>query len=231
MVKKVHSLIDALSRNTEVKYLIEKENNRHSNAIQVLEEEYNELASFIVNAKSTDNLAEVVGESYIDHTLANNTTTMTRLAREFKRVIDTGELPKLIENDQDISYWYDSGFREGNIRHMKRGMGESNAVPLGSIRLSDDLYTYKEKLTDSVLLALLAYADKINYDVGNLDEGTVKKGDQVKSKGSGKTYDVIESIEGHFEIVKTYIPNTRVPDKTTWLNNWLMQFYTVEKQG
>lgn len=231
MTTKAHTLLEALTRNKEVDKLIQEENRRHTAEITPLEKEKVELDEFIKKAKEPGNLKTVVGESHIKAADANNTRVMTKIVKEAKHVIDSGDFPKLLENNQDISYWYNSGFKDGRIRHMERGMGESNAYPLGVIRFSDDLYNGDTKLTDDIILALLSYLDKLEYDLAHLDEGLLDSDSIIKSKKSGKEYPVVKNVDGGYDCVKSFIPYTDVPDDTTKLNNWLIKAYTIKEKG
>ena len=171
-----------------------------------------------------NNIVATQGSTYIKYADANNSYIMEILVDFTLRMIDKGELRNLIDNNQNVSYWYNSGFESGHARVITNGYGEDNASNRGTIALSTDLYNHTIELTDEIILSIRNYLASIKEDLNTL---TLNGAIEATSKTSGKTYRIFKYADGTATLIKSYILNTSVPDKETKLNNWLLKFYDL----
>lgn len=77
----------------------------------------------------------------------------------FKKIIEDGEVQELIDNGQNVSYWYNGGFRDGHARIIYNGYGEDHAIDWNGVYFTQEVREEKTQLTDEMILSLMAWVD------------------------------------------------------------------------
>lgn len=64
-----------------------------------------------------------------------------------------------MSDHENVSFWYNSGFRSGHARRITNNYGENNASERAIIRFASVLYDNPELLTDTVIKDILLFID------------------------------------------------------------------------
>lgn len=93
------------------------------------------------------------------------TATLVTLEK-FKDILLDGRMQAIINGRNNISYWYNSGFRDGHARRMTRGYGEDHATCLVNISFKRNVYDDNYQLSDEDIIAL---SEWVNSEIGKLE--------------------------------------------------------------
>lgn len=96
---------------------------------------------------------------YFSNDRVDRTRAALATLKLFKKIIEDGELQELIDNGQNVSYWYNDGFRDGHARIIYNGYGENYATYWNGVHFTQEVREEKTQLTDEMILSLMAWVD------------------------------------------------------------------------
>ena len=148
------------------------------------------------------------------------------VARYLLAEIRDGHLPEIIEEHENVSYWYNSGFKSGHARRMRNGYGEDYASCYAKIELD------METVDSASTLALISYLNTVIKQTEtyskSLPTGTILS---IKRHEYGDRY-----TKKYFRVLnkKNYLlENLDIGDPTPDLNDWDLAHgrFEVELRG
>lgn len=155
----MRSINDNFKRKKELNKELAKLNIEYKNKKEKLESAIKEQEEYIEQFSKLDDSVAIGKQLCSVQTMASD----YKLAERIKTLgfaislIKDGQLDNMFKQNERISYWYNSGFRSGHPRTIKKGYGENYATEKVRISFANELYGSDYELNTQDTLAILAY--------------------------------------------------------------------------
>lgn len=130
-----------------------------------------------------------------------------------QKEILAGHLPDILKTQDDISYWFNSGFKSGHARRIGRYMKEDHAHERAVIKFSNTLRDNPELVTDAVIQAILAKLENVLSEMKVCTDWLPFKGEYITLDLKYYRY-----LQPHY-LGNVYMGDVRGPDDALVLHD------------